>query len=241
MWLLTRRDDIVRVLADWERYTTDSPASTIRDIFGSHMLTTDGDAQIRYKRRFIGPFRRGKLERNLLGTVQSVLDELMKDLRGDKSADLRARGGSAAVVAEHLQGAGAAGGRRSSARGVVRPLRGRAGELHGGSGCARSGEGGRARVRGLRDAVLARGRSGAGGVDDRGAADGRGSVPGGSPGRVGRGGSPLGGRDGRESADRPLRRDRDHRVDDRQRDVGRAVPIQPLRGPWWRIRRGSRP
>ena len=41
MWLPTRRDDVVRVLADWERFTTDSPASTIRDIFGSHMLTTD--------------------------------------------------------------------------------------------------------------------------------------------------------------------------------------------------------
>ena len=66
MWMLTRRDDIVGVLADWERFTTDSPASTIRDIFGSHMLTTDGEPQIRYKRRFIGPFRRGNLERNLL-------------------------------------------------------------------------------------------------------------------------------------------------------------------------------
>ena len=99
MWLLTRRDDIVRVLADWERFTTDSPASTIRDIFGSHMLTTDGDAQIRYKRRFIGPFRRGKLEENLLGTVRGVLDELMGELEGEARepggewgcADLRAR------------------------------------------------------------------------------------------------------------------------------------------------------
>ena len=105
MWLLTRRDDIVRVLADWERFTTDSPESTIRDIFGSHMLTTDGDEQIRYKRRFIGPFRRGRLEENLLGTVQGVVDELMGELDEDAGregapgdaggtgghADLRAR------------------------------------------------------------------------------------------------------------------------------------------------------
>ncbi len=94
MWLLTRRDDIVRVLADWERFTTDSPASTIRDIFGSHMLTTDGEEQIRYKRRFIGPFRRGKLEENLLGTVQGVLDELMEDLEMG-SGETGARGGRA--------------------------------------------------------------------------------------------------------------------------------------------------
>ena len=105
MWLLTRRDDIVRVLADWERFTTDSSESTIRDIFGSHMLTTDGDEQIRYKRRFIGPFRRGRLEESLLGTVQGVVHELMAELEGDAAkgrapgdangdggrADLRAR------------------------------------------------------------------------------------------------------------------------------------------------------
>ena len=98
MWLLTRRDDILRVLADWERFTTDSPASTIRDIFGSHMLTTDGDEQIRYKRRFIGPFRRGRLEEDLVGTVRAVLDELMEDVEGERGvaggegrADLRAR------------------------------------------------------------------------------------------------------------------------------------------------------
>ncbi len=86
MWLLTRRDDIVRVLADWRRFTTDSPASTIRDIFGSHMLTTDGEAQIRYKRRFIGPFRRGALEENLAGTVTAVLSEMMEGLVGEGEA-----------------------------------------------------------------------------------------------------------------------------------------------------------
>ena len=93
MWMLTRRDDIVDVLADWRRFTTDAPASNIRDIFGSHMLTTDGEPQIRYKRRFIGPFRRGNLERNLLGTVRAVLDELMGELRDGRrrAADLRAR------------------------------------------------------------------------------------------------------------------------------------------------------
>ena len=83
MWLLTRRDDIVRVLADWERFTTDAAGSTIRDIFGSNMLTTDGEEQIRYKRRFIGPFRRGRLEENLLGTVRGVLQDLMRELESD--------------------------------------------------------------------------------------------------------------------------------------------------------------
>ena len=110
MWLLTRRDDTLRVLADWERFTTDSPESTIRDIFGSHMLTTDGDEQIRYKRRFIGPFRRGRLEQNLLGTVRGVLDELMAELEDE------ARGARAAGDAGN-------GGRRADLRArIARPL-----------------------------------------------------------------------------------------------------------------------
>ena len=79
MWLLTRRDDILRVLADWERFTTDSPASTIRDIFGSHMLTTDGDEQIRYKRRFIGPFRGAGVEIPAGETVQCMLGAANRD------------------------------------------------------------------------------------------------------------------------------------------------------------------
>ena len=96
MWLLTRRDDIVRVLGDWQRFTTDSAESTIRDIFGPQMLTIDGDAQIRVKRRFIGPFKRGRLEESLLATVRGVLDELMADLAGGRER----RAGAAVAAAD---------------------------------------------------------------------------------------------------------------------------------------------
>lgn len=99
MWLLTRRDDVLRVLADWQRFTTDSPASTIRDIFGSHMLTTDGDKQVEYKRRFIDPFRRGRLEQQLRTSVEDVVRRLLDRIEergasaqaGDRAADLRAQ------------------------------------------------------------------------------------------------------------------------------------------------------
>lgn len=80
MWLVTRRDDVLRTLADWRRFTTDSPNSTIRDIFGSHMLTTDGEAQVASKRRFVGPFRPGRLEREMRGAVRDAVGELLDEI-----------------------------------------------------------------------------------------------------------------------------------------------------------------
>lgn len=80
MWLLTRRDDVARVLGDPARFTTDSPASTIRDVFGRQMLSSDGADWIRYKRACMAPFRRIELERTLKsavgGAVEGILDEL---------------------------------------------------------------------------------------------------------------------------------------------------------------------
>lgn len=90
MWLVTRRDDVLRTLADWRRFTTDSSNSTIRDIFGSHMLTTDGEAQVASKRRFVGPFRPGRLEREMRSAVRDAVGELLDDLPG-RTADLRSQ------------------------------------------------------------------------------------------------------------------------------------------------------
>ena len=98
MWLVVRREDVLRVLADWQRFTTNSPASTIRDIFGSHMLTTDGNEQIESKRRFIGPFRRERLERESLAAVAAVVEALLDQIDerssangADPTADLRSQ------------------------------------------------------------------------------------------------------------------------------------------------------
>ena len=43
MWFVTRRDDIMAVLKDAKRYTTEAERSTIRDIFGAHMSIASGD------------------------------------------------------------------------------------------------------------------------------------------------------------------------------------------------------
>ena len=59
-WFLTRRDDMLAVLRDPDLFTTDAP-STIRDMFGVHMMTTEGPAQIRYKRKCLPPFHASRL------------------------------------------------------------------------------------------------------------------------------------------------------------------------------------
>ena len=109
MWMLTRRDDIVRVLADWERFTTDSPASTIRDIFGSHMLTTDGEPQIRHKRRFITPFPERQSGAQPAGSGSDRARSAHGGTAGCQASGGRParESGAASLGAEHLWGAGA--------------------------------------------------------------------------------------------------------------------------------------
>ncbi|MDH3223142.1 MAG: cytochrome P450, partial [Gemmatimonadota bacterium] len=89
MWMLTRRDDIVAVLADSDLFTTDSERSTIRDIFGRQMLSSDGPDWIRYKRACMSPFRRGELERTIHGTIRETVDDLIGAMKGRGQVDLR--------------------------------------------------------------------------------------------------------------------------------------------------------
>src|ERR1700722_4439504 len=49
MWFVTRRADVLSVLRDPSTYRTDSPRSTIRDTFGTQMLSAEGDLHRRYK------------------------------------------------------------------------------------------------------------------------------------------------------------------------------------------------
>ncbi len=56
MWMVTRRKDVVAVLRDPERFTTDHARSPIGDIFGRQMLAQDGPKQKRAKAACIQPF-----------------------------------------------------------------------------------------------------------------------------------------------------------------------------------------
>jgi cytochrome P450 len=82
MWFVTRRADVVEILRDARRFTTEAERSTIRDIFGAHMMTTDGEVALRYKRACLHAFRADALVREMGGWVE------------DRTRDLFDRAGS---------------------------------------------------------------------------------------------------------------------------------------------------
>lgn len=79
-WFLTRRDDILAVLRDPGLFTTDAP-STIRDMFGVHMMTTEGPTQIRYKRKCLPPFHASRLKTASLPPLVAEVERLVEAMR----------------------------------------------------------------------------------------------------------------------------------------------------------------
>ncbi len=78
-WFLTRRDDVLAVLRDPDLFTTDAP-STIRDMFGVHMMTTEGPVQVRYKRKCLPPFHASRLESASLPRLTAEVERLVRAL-----------------------------------------------------------------------------------------------------------------------------------------------------------------
>lgn len=83
MWFVTRRDDVLTILRDPETFTTDTPDSTIRDIFGSHMMTTEGAVQLRYKRKCMPPFQVRRLD---VEALPRLTEEVRRIVDGFESA-----------------------------------------------------------------------------------------------------------------------------------------------------------
>jgi cytochrome P450 len=78
MWFVTRRDDALAILRDARRFTTDAERSTIRDIFGRHMMTTDGEVALRYKRSCLHAFRADTLAREMKPWVEARVARLLE-------------------------------------------------------------------------------------------------------------------------------------------------------------------
>src|SRR5689334_15057493 len=70
MWVVTRREDVLNVLADYETFTVVSPRSVLRRILGYNMLTTDGDEQRRLRRPFQNPFAAKTVRQTMTATVE---------------------------------------------------------------------------------------------------------------------------------------------------------------------------
>lgn len=88
MWLVTRRDDVVAILRDATRFTTESERSTIRDVFGTHMMTTDGDVALRYRRGCLHAFRADALARDMAPWVEARVAALLERARARAAFDV---------------------------------------------------------------------------------------------------------------------------------------------------------
>ena len=99
-WFLTRRDDMLAVLRDPDLFTTDAP-STIRDMFGVHMMTTEGPTQIRYKRKCLPPFQVSRLRSASLPALRAEVERLVEGLRSDNRRTGEVRTTVARPVALH--------------------------------------------------------------------------------------------------------------------------------------------
>jgi cytochrome P450 len=90
MWFVTRHADVVDVLRDPVRFTTDAAGSTIRDTFGSQMLSAEGDEQRRYKTASAGPFTTRAVRDQAGPIVEGIVARLLDRVAGEGRAELRA-------------------------------------------------------------------------------------------------------------------------------------------------------
>lgn len=90
MWFVTMRADVIAVLKDPETYTTDSARSPIREIFGSHMLSTDGPGRHRYKSHCVPFFSAKHVQESHGKWIEAKVHRLIDEFAVSGSADLLA-------------------------------------------------------------------------------------------------------------------------------------------------------
>lgn len=104
-WLVTRRDLVLSVMRDPDRFTVDDPRFSTARVVGRSMLSTDGAEHERHRRPFDPPFGRGEVRTRFTSAVEAETDRLITALYPSGSAELR-RGFAGplavAVVAETL-------------------------------------------------------------------------------------------------------------------------------------------
>ncbi len=89
MWFVTRRSDVLTILRDPETYRTDSPRSTIRDTFGTQMLSAEGELHRRYKSQCNPPFNMRSVHGHAMPLITARADALIDGFAEDRSTDLR--------------------------------------------------------------------------------------------------------------------------------------------------------
>ena len=90
MYWVTRYNDVRSVLLDTDHFTTGTSASLIFDIFGEHMLTTEGRTHKRYRNaKLNGAFMPASLRNTYQDKIERRIGQLLGTIMGDGQIELR--------------------------------------------------------------------------------------------------------------------------------------------------------
>lgn len=89
MWYITRREDVLVVLADTETFTVQHPGSVLESVLGTNMLTTDGAQQYRLRKPFTATFAPRRNREQASQVIESLANDLVDSFIAQGSADLR--------------------------------------------------------------------------------------------------------------------------------------------------------
>jgi cytochrome P450 len=90
MWWATRYEDVREALLNTQDFVTGTEASLLFDIFGAHMLTSEGEAHRRGRAPWLsGTFMGPRLRESAGALVEARVEGLLAGLLGAGAADLR--------------------------------------------------------------------------------------------------------------------------------------------------------
>lgn len=90
MWYVTRREDVLRILADTDTFTVVSDESLMRQAVGYNMLTTDGNEQTRLRRPFNSSFAPRGIRQFTEPFIASVAQDLIHSFADKSIVDMKA-------------------------------------------------------------------------------------------------------------------------------------------------------
>jgi len=89
MWFATRYADVRQILLDTDNFTTAWDQSTIFDIFGANMLTTEGKTHHRYRRALQQPFMVPNIRQQLEPAIADATQRLIAGFGDVERIELR--------------------------------------------------------------------------------------------------------------------------------------------------------
>lgn len=89
MWLVVQYDLVDEIMKNSENFVAGTADSLVYDTFGEHMLTSDGDVQMRFKSKFRSFFNPAAIRRLMENKVAHCSGLILDDFIQDGAADFR--------------------------------------------------------------------------------------------------------------------------------------------------------